>query len=157
VETAAGVLLADYDHFLEVAARRRWDERAIELGRDAETWPALPGAERDRLLRLLAGFCVGEDAVAEELEPFALAAGGATRAACFRAQARDEARHARLFDRVAAEVAAVPGRTAAERRAALRPLAGEGLCELFELGERMLLLHRRRLRAAGLASTAVAA
>jgi ribonucleoside-diphosphate reductase beta chain len=127
------VLLAEYDHFLEVAARRRWEERQIELGRDAESWPSLPAAERDRLLRLLAGFCVGERAVADQLEPFALAASDRARAACFRAQAMDEARHARFFDRVAAEVAGVPGGTPQRRRAALRPLAGEGLCELFEL------------------------
>jgi ribonucleoside-diphosphate reductase beta chain len=127
-----GVLLADYRHFLELAARRRWEENGIDLWRDAGRWRAL-GAERDRLLRVLAGFCVGEAAVAGELEPFALAAGGRERAACFRAQAADEERHARFFDRAAAEVAGVPGPSPEQRREAMRPLAGEGLCTLFEV------------------------
>lgn len=125
------MLLADYDHFLRIAARRQWDERRIDLSRDRARWPAL-GTERLALLRLLAGFCVAEAAVADQLEPFAAAAGNPERAACFRAQAADEARHARFFDRVAAEVARVPGQGPEQRREALRPLAGEGLCALFE-------------------------
>jgi ribonucleoside-diphosphate reductase beta chain len=127
------VLLAGYGHFIRVATRQRWDEQALDLTRDAEVWPGLPEARRRPLSVLVAGFCLGETAVADELEPFALSGGCAERSACFRAQAADEARHARFFDRVAAEVLRVPGRSAAERRAALRPLLEPEYCELFEV------------------------
>jgi ribonucleoside-diphosphate reductase beta chain len=53
-------------------------------------------------------------------------------AACFRAQARDERRHARFFDRVAAEVAAVPGADIAARQDVLRTLVSPELVALFE-------------------------
>jgi ribonucleoside-diphosphate reductase beta chain len=45
----------------------------------------------------------------------------------------DEERHARFFERVAAEVVHVPGDGAAQRRAALRALAGSPLIDLFEV------------------------
>ena len=67
-------------------------------------------------MTLLAGFCVAEDAVAEQLTPFADAAREATLASqeslmawVFFLQRRDEQRHARLFDRIAAEVLGLPG------------------------------------------------
>lgn len=126
------MLLADYDHFLRIAAELRWAERELDLSRDAEVWPGLGDVQRHSLLLLLAGFCLGEAAVADQLEPFALAAGSAKRSACFRAQAADEARHARFFDRVAEEVARVPGTTARDRRRALRPLLRPEFRELFE-------------------------
>jgi ribonucleoside-diphosphate reductase beta chain len=48
-------------------------------------------------------------------------------------QRRDEDRHARLFDRIAAEVLGLPGATAAERRAAARAHVPGALLELFEV------------------------
>jgi ribonucleoside-diphosphate reductase beta chain len=127
------VLLADYGHFLSIAAKSSWDERALGLRRDAEVWPQLGEDVRRRVSVLLAGFCIGEAAVADQLEPFARADSRADRSACFRAQAEDEARHARFFDRVAAEVVRVPGRAPGDRREALRRLLEPRYRELFEL------------------------
>jgi ribonucleoside-diphosphate reductase beta chain len=99
----------------------------------------LPGERRGRLLELLAGFIVAEDAVAEQLTPFADVARQATLASHeslvawnFFQQRRDEQRHALLFDRIAAEVLALPGDTPAERRAAAREHVAPGMLELFE-------------------------
>ena len=47
-------------------------------------------------------------------------------------QRRDEQRHARLFDRIAAEVLELPGADAAERRAAARAHVPPAFLELFE-------------------------
>ena len=109
------MLLADYGHFLSIASASKWDERALDLRRDATAWPQL-----------------GEAAVADQLEPFARADARADRSACFRAQAEDEARHAHFFDRVAAEVVRVPGQTPGDRRDALRRLLEPRYRELFE-------------------------
>jgi ribonucleoside-diphosphate reductase beta chain len=138
------VRLAGYGHFLRVAAESAWDETAIELRRDVAEWPRLDEAVRERLSVLLAGFCVGEAAVADELEPFARVDVRADRAACFRAQAADEARHARFFDRVAAQVVRVRGRTPAQRMDSLRRLLDPRYRELFE---RRLPETTRRLAA----------
>jgi ribonucleoside-diphosphate reductase beta chain len=90
-------------------------------------------------MTLLAGFCVAEEAVATELTPFADAAREATltsqeslMAWVFFLQRRDEQRHARLFDRIAAEVLELPGDTAADRRAAARAHVPAAFLELFE-------------------------
>jgi ribonucleoside-diphosphate reductase beta chain len=48
-------------------------------------------------------------------------------------QRRDEQRHSQLFDRIAAEVLALPGETPAERRAAAREHVPPGVLELFEV------------------------
>jgi ribonucleoside-diphosphate reductase beta chain len=95
-------VIAGYEHFLGLASRLQWDDAAIDLRPDAAAWP--DHGDRERLLPLIAGFCVGEASVAEWLAPFAAAATPAA-AACFRAQERDEQRHARFFARVAREVA----------------------------------------------------
>ncbi len=58
-----------------------------------------------------------------------------------RAQARDEHRHARFFDRVAAEVAAIPGADIAARQDVLRTLISPELVALFE--ERLPATARR--------------
>jgi ribonucleoside-diphosphate reductase beta chain len=126
------VFVAGYGHFLRAAASLRWDEGAVDLSADARAWVALDPRLRGRLLHLLAGFCVGEAAVASELGPFARAAHDADAAACFEVQALDEARHARFFDRVAAEVAGVAGSGPSERREALRPLLPAPFVALFE-------------------------
>src|SRR5688572_1514434 len=125
--------------FSRIVARLQWNPMAIDLTRDARAWPELPAERRRRLMTLLAGFCVAEDAVAEQLTPFADAARAATltsqeslMAWVFFLQRRDEQRHAQLFDRIAAEVLALPGATAAERRAAARAHVPAAFLELFE-------------------------
>jgi len=89
-------VFASYEHFLQIAARSQWDEASIDLSVDARAWPAVAG---ERLTELVAGFCVGEEGVAEHLARFFGPA-----ADCFAAQQRDEERHARFFARYAATV-----------------------------------------------------
>ncbi|HVD57345.1 MAG TPA: hypothetical protein VNC17_10920 [Thermoleophilaceae bacterium] len=125
--------------FSKVVARLQWNPAAIDLTQDARAWPKLPDERRRRLMTLLAGFCVAEDAVSEHITPFAEAARGATLASqeslvawVFFLQRRDEDRHARFFDRIAAEVLGLPGATPAERREAARPHVPPAVLELFE-------------------------
>jgi ribonucleoside-diphosphate reductase beta chain len=127
------------DFFSRVVARSQWDPEAIDLTPDARTWQELPAERRGRLMTLLAGFRVGEDAVSEHIRPFADAAREATLASqeslmawVFFLQRRDEDRHARFFDRVAAEVLGLPGDAPAERREAAKAHAPAGVIELFE-------------------------
>jgi ribonucleoside-diphosphate reductase beta chain len=125
--------------FSKVVARLQWNANAIDLAPDALAWPGLPAERRDRLTTLLAGFCVAEDAVAEHLEPYpavardaALASTESLMAWVFYLQRRDEVRHARLFDRIAAGVLGFPGDSPAERRAAARPHVPPAVLDLFE-------------------------
>jgi ribonucleoside-diphosphate reductase beta chain len=125
--------------FSRIVARLQWSPEGIDLAPDARAWPTLPAERRERLLGLLAGFCVAEDAVAEHLTPFADAARGAKLASqeslmawVFFLQRRDEQRHARLFDRIGAEVLGLPGDDPAERRAAARAHVTPAMLELFE-------------------------
>jgi ribonucleoside-diphosphate reductase beta chain len=125
--------------FSKVVARLQWNPAAIDLTRDARAWPQLPAERRRRLLTLFAGFCVAENAVSEHITPFADAAREATLASheslmawVFFLQRRDEDRHARFFDRIAAEVLGLPGATPAERREAARPHVPPAVLELFE-------------------------
>ncbi|HWT25657.1 MAG TPA: hypothetical protein VN213_19280 [Solirubrobacteraceae bacterium] len=125
--------------FARVAGRLQWSATAIDFEPDARAWPDLPDERRNRLLTLLAGFCVAEDAVSEQLAPFGAVAKETSMASeeslmawCFFLQRRDEARHAVLFDRIAAEVLGLPGDTAEERRAAAREHAPATILELFE-------------------------
>ena len=126
--------------FSRIVARLQWNPAAIDLAHDAREWPELPQERRGRLMTLLAGFCVAEDAVAEQLTPFADAARGAKLASqeslmawVFFLQRRDEQRHALLFDRIAAEVLGLVGASAAERRAAARDHVPPAFLELFEV------------------------
>ena len=126
--------------FSKVVARLQWNPAAIDLTPDARAWPELPAERRRRLMTLLAGFCVAEDAVSEHITPFADAAREATLASqeslmawVFYLQRRDEDRHAQFFDRIAAEVLGVPGDTPGERRAAARAHVPEAVLELFEV------------------------
>ena len=121
-----GPMLAGYGHLLRAADRLRWDEAELDLTGDADAWPKLPKYVRVPLSRLLAGFCVAEQAVAEHLEPFEAGADDPELRACFAAQADDERRHARFFDRVVAEVLGV------DPDGEVRELAGAGVVELFE-------------------------
>ena len=125
--------------FSRIVARLQWNPGAIDLTRDARAWLELPAERRRRLMTLLAGFCVAEAAVAEQLTPFADAAREATlksqeslMAWVFFLQRRDEQRHALLFDRIGAEVLGLAGDTPAERRAAARAHVSPALLELFE-------------------------
>ena len=124
--------LAGYGHFLRLASRRRWDGSTIDLRRDAEQWPLLEPELRGRVECLVAGFCVGESRVAAELGPFAAAAADPDVAACFEIQALEERRHARFFDRWAAEVLEAPGSTPEERISALACLVPPDFLDLFE-------------------------
>ncbi|MGH2892470.1 MAG: ribonucleotide-diphosphate reductase subunit beta [Solirubrobacteraceae bacterium] len=121
--------------YSQIVARLQWDPEAIDLGPDARAWPELPDERRRRLTTLLAGFRVAEDAVAEHLTPFADVAEHMDTMMMwvFFLQRRDEDRHARFFDRIAAEVLGLSGDTPAERRAAARALVPEALLELFEV------------------------
>ena len=125
--------------FSKLVARLNWDPSAIDLTSDAREWPKLPDERRRRLKTLLAGFRVGDDLVSEHIRPFADAARQGTlmsqeslMAWVFFLQRRDEERHARLFDRIAAEVLGLPGATPEERRAAARSEAPPAMVELFE-------------------------
>jgi ribonucleoside-diphosphate reductase beta chain len=125
--------------FSRIVARLQWNAMAIDLAPDARAWPDLEPERRERLTSLLAGFRVAEDAVAEDIAPFAdvarkseLASHESLVAWVFYLQRRDEQRHAQFFDRVAAEVLGLAGDNPAERREAARELAPRGLLELFE-------------------------
>lgn len=86
--------LPTYDALLAISARGAWDPGSFDLAPDRARLPALPVGVRERLTGLLAGFVVGEEAVAEHLVPF----GDATRdpglRACLAAQVAEEERHA---------------------------------------------------------------
>jgi ribonucleoside-diphosphate reductase beta chain len=127
------------DFFARIAGRRQLDPMAIDLGVDARAWPQLPEERRQRLTTLLCGFCVAEEAVAEHLTPFGAAAQAISMASdetlvawCFSLQRRDEVRHARIFDRIGAEVLGLPGDTPEDRRASARDNVEPAVLELFE-------------------------
>jgi ribonucleoside-diphosphate reductase beta chain len=125
-------MLAGYDHLLAAARRLAWDAEAIALDRDVGAATRLVDADREQLTALVAGFCLAEHAVANELAPYVRAAGemGGDPAAreCFVVQARDEARHARFFDRVADEVLGLR-LPAAGAPAAIASLFGQELAD----------------------------
>lgn len=127
--------------FSGIVARRQWNPLAIDLAPDARAWPGLPAERRHRLTTLLAGFRVAEDAVSEELTPFADAMGQdrsmwsdeTLLAWVLFLQRRDEDRHTQFFDRVAEEVLRLPGATPDERRAAARAHVPPAVLDLFEV------------------------
>jgi ribonucleoside-diphosphate reductase beta chain len=121
-----------YDSFVILAETLQWDETTIDFASDKAAWPTLDDPERARVLGLIAGFCIAESAVSGHLGSFQAAASDDWVASCFRAQARDEHRHARFFDRVAAEVATIPGADIAARQDVLRTLISPELVALFE-------------------------
>jgi ribonucleoside-diphosphate reductase beta chain len=126
-------MITGYGHFVQLADSLQWDETAIDLTADIEAWSKLEDQEYDQILGLIAGFCVGETSVATHLTSFeSQATVDDSMAGCFRSQARDEARHARFFDRVATEVAGIPGATMTERLEILRERVSPELLELFE-------------------------
>jgi ribonucleoside-diphosphate reductase beta chain len=93
-------VLAGYAHLLAAGRRAQWDEAGLRLV------PA-PGGGPDAVRRLVAGFCVAEQAVAEHLLPIAAAAADPQLREALELQAADEARHARFFARVADEALAL--------------------------------------------------
>jgi ribonucleoside-diphosphate reductase beta chain len=99
---------------------------------DASAWRALPRSRRIRLAVLLAGSCVAESSVADELAPFAPAANDPVTAAVFAAQRADEQRHTVLFDRIAASVLGLPGSDPPGRCEAARALTPPAVLDLFE-------------------------
>jgi ribonucleoside-diphosphate reductase beta chain len=121
-----------YDSFVILAESLQWDEATIDFAPDKVAWAALDDTENAQVLGLIAGFCIAESAVSGHLGSFRAAASDDWVAACFRAQARDEHRHARFFDRVAAEIAAVPGADIAARQDVLRTLVSPEFVALFE-------------------------
>lgn len=125
-------VLAGYQYFLDMAQSLQWDEQEIDLSADAAAWPTLSEAEHRRVMGLIAGFCVAEWAVADELPTFAGAIGDPVAADVLRMQDGDEARHSRFFDRVVAEVAQVPGASRDERRAGVRGWMSGEFLRLFE-------------------------
>ena len=126
-------MITGYGHFAQLAESLQWDETTVDLSTDIESWTKLEDSEYDQILGLIAGFCVGETSVATHLTSFRAAAStDDMMAEVFAAQARDEARHARFFDRVVREVCGVPGTTMSERVDALRDRISTELVELFE-------------------------
>ncbi|MBO0730655.1 MAG: hypothetical protein J2P57_15470 [Acidimicrobiaceae bacterium] len=125
-------MFTNYDTFVILAETLQWDEATIDFGADKAAWPTLDDGEKARMLGLIAGFCIAEAAVSGHLGSFQAAASNDLVAACFQAQARDEHRHARFFDRVAAEVADIPGADSTDRLNVLRTLVSPDLVALFE-------------------------
>jgi len=134
-------MITGYGHFVQLAESLQWDETTIDLSTDIESWTKLEDSEYDQILGLLAGFCVGETSVALHLGSFrSKATVDDAMAGCFESQARDEARHARFFDRVVSEVVGIPGKNLNERLEVLRERVSPELLELFE--ERLPALAR---------------
>jgi ribonucleoside-diphosphate reductase beta chain len=126
-------MITGYGHFAQLAESLQWDETTIDLSTDIGSWSELEETEYDQILGLIAGFCIGETSVATHLTSFRGAAStDDMMAEVFAAQARDEARHARFFDRVVREVCGVPGENMTERVDALRDRISTELVELFE-------------------------
>lgn len=96
--------LPTYEALLAISARGSWDPATFDLAPDAERLPALPAAVHDRLIGLLAGFVVGEDAVAQHLVPFEAASADPGLRTCLAAQVVEEERHAVACRRVWAAV-----------------------------------------------------
>ena len=136
------VFVAGYGHFVRTARSLQWQEESLDLQEDQAAWPGLAAERRQALQALLAGFCLGEARVADELNAFAVAAPDPDAGTCFRLQAGDEARHARFFDRYVREVMTVEGATPGDRRERLR---GEVGTEFLDLFERRLGATTRRL------------
>jgi ribonucleoside-diphosphate reductase beta chain len=128
-----GAHFARPSFFSQIVASLQWDPTAIDLTPDARAWRELPDERRRRLTTLLTGFRVGEDAVSNQLTPFATATKDTLVAWVFFLQRRDEERHTLLFDRIAAEVLELPGATPDERRAAARTQAPPVVLDLFEV------------------------
>lgn len=125
-------MIGNFEHFVTLADSLQWDETEIDFSADRDAWPRMTEAEHERVLGLVAGFCIAETSVAGQLGAYQAAAGDESMAAAFRAQARDEARHARFFDLVAAEIAGIGGADPVRRRDELHERVRPELVDLFE-------------------------
>ncbi|MBP2367327.1 ribonucleoside-diphosphate reductase beta chain [Pseudonocardia parietis] len=125
-------MIAGYAHFVQLAESLQWDETDLDLTADRAAWPELTDDEQATVRGLIAGFVIAETSVAGQLGSYQAAARDDSMEATFRAQARDEARHARFFDLVAAEVLGVPGANPAQRQDVLRGYVSSELVDLFE-------------------------
>ncbi|MDN5747844.1 MAG: ribonucleotide-diphosphate reductase subunit beta [Pseudonocardia sp.] len=125
-------MITGYGHFAQLAETLQWDETEIDFSADREAWPQLTDAENAQILGLIAGFVIAENAVSTQLGAWQMVATDDSMKKVFQAQIRDEVRHNRFFDLVAAEVACVPGDDRDARRDALRAHAGTELVDLFE-------------------------
>jgi len=126
--------LPHYTDFPGIAGRSRWDADEVDLVADAQLWRRLPPDEAEPIAGLLAGFLVGERAVAADISPFHAQAPTDEVAACFALQALDEDRHRRFFERVHTEVLGEAGDTALRRARQRVPGAFVALFE-DELGD----------------------
>jgi ribonucleoside-diphosphate reductase beta chain len=146
-------VIRGYSHFVTLAESLQWDEKDIDYSQDRASWPLLAEDESAKVLGLIAGFVIAESSVSEEIRSYQAAATDESMEAVFRAQERDEERHARFFDLVAADVAGVPGADAAARRDALRAHVRPELVELFE--QRLPATARRLAEDHGALTSAV--
>ena len=134
-------MITGYGHFVQLAETLQWDEADLDLSADRAAWPQLTEAENAQVLGLIAGFVIAENSVSTQLGAYQVVATDDSMKRVFRAQIRDEVRHARFFDLVAAEVAGVPGADRDARRDFLRALVSTELVDLFE--ERLPATARR--------------
>lgn len=133
--------LPHYADFPGIADRSRWDADEVDLVADAQSWRRLPAAEAKPIAGLLAGFLLGERAVAADIRPFHAQAPTDEVAACFALQSLDEDRHRRFFERVHTEVLGEAGDTALRRARQRVPEAFVALFEA-ELGDAAARLAR---------------
>lgn len=134
------------------AKQLAWDPQAIDWAQDQADWAALGERERALLLRAVALFLGGEQAVTRDLAPLLIALrreGGTLEDELFlTSQLFDEARHVELFDAVSRHVFGQP--VAAEL------VAGDSYRALFaELGaalDRLLADHSLAAQANAVAS-----
>lgn len=86
------------------AVEKHWDPHNIDLDADREVLGELDNEEFDRLKRSLALFGAGEDAVAEDLAPLAVALDCFEDQLFITTQLYEEAKHSDFFDRYWREV-----------------------------------------------------
>jgi ribonucleoside-diphosphate reductase beta chain len=89
-----------------------WDPRDIDLTQDRTDWGRLPEQSRERLLLLILGFQIGEEAVTEDLLPLimTMAREGRLEEEMFLTTFLwEEAKHTEFFRRVLDEVVQEPG------------------------------------------------
>ena len=60
-------MITGYAHFVQLAESLQWDEKSLDYSADRKAWPTLEDAERDKVLGLVAGFCIAETSVAGQL------------------------------------------------------------------------------------------